>query len=166
MEQDWIEAIPVSLLQQWEITEEVQNWIRTNNQQTLEQDQLYKEMVRQILMLKDLLLMKVVKEHILILLRLLATQFKNERKDKDFDSNIRILQQAQAIKNIFQNRTFDLKAHLQKLMKNQDPSYSTTGPLPVTEIEMRKLEDKLLQHAELTKQLVTLQLPVKSQETC
>ena len=47
IEQDWIEVIPVSLLQQWEITEEVQNWIKTYNQQRLEQDQLYKEVVTQ-----------------------------------------------------------------------------------------------------------------------
>ena len=90
--------------------------------------------------------MKVVKEHIQILLRLLATQFENERKDKDFDSNIRLLQQAQAIRAIFQKRTFDLKGHLQKLMKNQNPDYPVQEPLPVTEVEMRQLEDKLLQY--------------------
>ena len=73
MEQDWIEAIPVSLLQQWEITEEVQNWIKTHNQQRLETDQLYKEVVTQILMLKDLLSKKMVEEHIQIVMRLLAT---------------------------------------------------------------------------------------------
>ena len=64
MEQDWIEAIPVSLLQQWEIQEEVQNWIKTYNQQRLKQDQLYKEIVTQTLMLKDLLSQKMVQEHI------------------------------------------------------------------------------------------------------
>ena len=31
MEQCWIEVIPASLLQQWEITEEVQKWIKINN---------------------------------------------------------------------------------------------------------------------------------------
>ena len=43
MEHCWIEVIPASLLQQWEISEEVQNWIKTNNQQRLEQDKLYQK---------------------------------------------------------------------------------------------------------------------------
>ena len=88
--------------------------------------------------LRDSLSMKVVEEHIQMVMRLLATQFENERQDKDFDSNIRLIQHAQEIKKIFQRRTFDLKAHLQKLMKTK------TSTLPVTEDEMRELEDRLL----------------------
>ena len=104
--------------------------------------------------------MKVVEEHIQMVMRLLATQFENEREDKDFDSNIRILQHAQEIKKIFQRRTFDLKAHLQKLMKIK------TSTLPVTEEEMKDLEDELLYYADQTKQAVTLRLPMKSEESC
>ena len=113
--------------------------------------------MNQTLMLKDLLSMKMVKEHIQILLRLLATQFENEREDKH--SNIRILLHNQAIKNIFQNRTFSLRAQLQK-MKILSPT-----TLPVAELEMEKLQDKLLKHAETTIQPVTLTLPVKQQNT-
>ena len=110
--------------------------------------------------------MKVVKEHIQILLRLLAIQFENERKDKDFDSNTRLLQQAHAVRTIIQKRTFDLKGHLQRLMRSQNPDYPEQEPLPVTEDEMRQLEDKLLQYIEETKQPVTLKLPMHTQETC
>ena len=106
----------------------------------------------------------MVKDHIHIVLRLLATQFENERQDKDFDSNIRILLHFQAIKNISQNRTFNLRTHLQRLMmRTQKPA---AGILPVTEIDMMKLEDKLLKYAELTKQPVILTLPVRSKGTC
>ena len=98
------------------------------------------------------------------MMSLLATQFENERPDKDFDSNIRILLHAQAIKSIAQNRTFNLRAHLQKMMmRAQNPE---AGTLPVTEVDMMKLEDKLLEYAEHTKQPVTLTLPVRSKETC
>ena len=94
----------------------------------------------------------MVQEHIQILLRLLATQFENERKDKDFDSNIRIIQHAHAIKDIFQKRAL--------MMNNQDTT------LPVAESEMWELEDKLLQYADDTRQAVTLTLPIKPRETC
>ena len=93
----------------------------------------------------------MVQDHIQILLRLLGTQFENERKDKDFDSNIRIIQHAQAIKDIFQKRA---------LMNTQDTT------LPVAESEMWELEDNLLQYAEDTRQAVTLTLPIKPKETC
>ena len=56
-------------------------------------------------------------------MRLLATQFENERQDKDFDSNIRILLHAQAIKNISQNRTFNLRiSSTQAVDENSEPS--------------------------------------------
>ena len=93
-------------------------------------------------------------------MRLLATQFKIEKQEKDFDSNIRIILQAHAIRDIFQKRTFGLKVHLQKMMKTQDST------LPVTETEMMELQDKLLQYADDTRQSVTLTLPIKSKETC
>ena len=106
----------------------------------------------------------MVKDHIQIVMRLLGTQFQNERQEKDFDSNIRILLHAQAIKNISHNRTFNLRTHLQTLMmRTQNPAAAT---LSVTEVDMMKLEDELLKYAELTKQPVTLTLPVKSKDTC
>ena len=95
---------------------------------------------------------KKIQEHIQILLRLLATQFENERKDKDFDSNIRIIQHAHAIKDIFQKRAL--------MMNTQDTT------LPVAESEMWELEDKLLQYADDTRQAVTLTLPIRPKETC
>ena len=112
--------------------------------------------------------MKEVKDHIQLLLRQLATQFENGREDKDHDSRIRILQHAQVIQKIFQNRAFNLKDHLEKLKLRIDPDQSAEPlePLPVTEKEMRTLEDKLLKHAELTKQPLTLTLPVNSEDTC
>ena len=100
-----------------------------------------------------------MEEHIQIVMRLLATQFENERQDRDFDSNIRLIQHAQEIKKIFQ-RTFDLKAQLQKMMKIKDST------LPVTEDEMRELEDRLLHYADDTRQSITLTLPMRSKETC
>ena len=48
-------------------------------------------------------------------------------------------------------------------MKTLNPAAAT---LPVTEVDMMKLEDKLLEYAETTKQPVTLTLPVNSKETC
>ena len=104
--------------------------------------------------------MKMVEEHIQMVMRLLATQFENERQDKDFDSNVRLIQYAQEISKIFQRRTFDLKAHLQKMMKTK------TSTLPVTGDEMKKLEDRLLHHADNIRQSVTLRLPIKATETC
>ena len=45
----------------------------------------------------------------------------------------------------------------------QNPAAAT---LPVTEVDMMKLEDKLLEYAETTKQPVILTLPVGTQATC
>ena len=104
--------------------------------------------------------MKVVEEHIQMVMRLLATQFESERQDKDFDSNIRILQHAKEIRNIFHRRTLDLKTYLKKTMKIQDST------LPVTEAEMKELEDMLMQQANETRQTVTLNLPIRLNETC
>ena len=95
---------------------------------------------------------KTVQEHIQILLRLLATQFENERKDKDFDSNVRTIQHAHAIKEIIQKRASDMSIE------------DTT--LPVAESDMWELEDQLLQYADVTRQAVTLTLPIKPKETC
>ena len=43
---------------------------------------------------------------------------------------------------------------------------NTSTALPVTEMEMDKLQDKLLEQAEKTIQPVTLTLPVKQEDTC
>ena len=109
-----------------------------------------------------------MKDHIQLLLRLLATQFENGREDKDYDSRIRILQHAQAIQKIMQNRAFNLKEHLEKLKLRINPAKDSKVAelLPVTDKEMKTLEDKLLKHAELTKQPLTLTLPVHSEDTC
>ena len=48
-------------------------------------------------------------------MRLLATQFENEREDQDYDTKARILQHAQAIHQLLDKKAFNLKDHLEKL---------------------------------------------------
>ena len=60
-----------------------------------------------------------------------------------------------AIKDIFQKRTLETL-----IMNGQDTT------LPVTESEIWELENKLLQHADDTRQAVTMTLPIRPKETC
>ena len=103
-------------------------------------------------------------------MRLLATQFKNEREDQDCDTKARILQHAQAIHKLLDKKAFNLKDHLEKLkMKifpNKEADTSKKNPLPVTEKEMIDLEDRLLRYAERTKKPMTLSLEVNDESTC
>ena len=49
MEQmSWNKAIPVSLLTQWEINQEMQTWLEEHHKERLQQDPLYKEVVKQV----------------------------------------------------------------------------------------------------------------------
>ena len=91
-------------------------------------------------------------------MRLLATQYEGEQQEKTFDSKIRILHQAKKIRYIFHTRTLDSKTFMKKTLKTQR--------LPVTEEEMEELEDMLIQQVNNTIQSVTLNLPMKSKETC
>ena len=93
MEQNnWIEVIPVSQLAIWEFTQEMQYWIKNHHRQRLQKDQLYKELVKQVVLLKDHYQEKQeVKDHIEALLRILSIQFEDEREDKDLESGIRII---------------------------------------------------------------------------
>ena len=170
MEQAWVETLPVSLLQEWEITQEVQTWIEANNKQKLETDNLYQDVVTQILKLRELTSVEEVKDHIQLLMRLLATQFENEREDQDCDTKVRILQHAQAIHKLLEKKAFNLRDHLEKLkMKifpDKEAETSKKNPLPVTEKEMIDLEDRLLRYAECTKQPMTLSLAVHDESTC
>ena len=102
----------------------------------------------------------MVEEHIQMVMRLLATQFESEKQDKTFDSKIRILQHAKEIRHIFYKRALDLKSPVKKPMKNQKST------LPVTEEEMKGLEDMLIQQVNDNIQSVTLNLPIRPKETC
>ena len=150
MEQAWVETLPVSLLQQWEITPEVQTWIEANHKQRMETDQLYQDVVTQILKLRELTLVKEVQDHIQLLMRLLAIQFEKEKEYQDFDSKTRSLQHGQAIHKILQDKAFNLKEHLEKLKQpfsNGKSKPMKKEPLPVTEKDMTSLENRLLTHA-------------------
>ena len=92
MGQSWTEAIPAFLLAKWEITREVLTWIEDNHSQRLQEDPLYQKLLKHVLLLKDYLHVKQeVNNHIQILFRILAIQFKDGKKDKDFDAGIRII---------------------------------------------------------------------------
>ena len=104
-----------------------------------------------------------------LLMRLLATQFENEKEDQDCDTKARILLHAKAIHKLLSNKAFSLKDHLEKLKMKVFPD-SNPAPLkkslPVSEEEMTNLENRLLRHAEITKQAMTLKLPVHDESTC
>ena len=93
-------------------------------------------------------------------MRLLATQFESERQERDFDSSIRVLQHAREIRNIYKRRSWDLQGYLRRTLQIKH------GALPVTESEMRNLEDRLIQKAQDNKHYVTLNLPIRSKDTC
>ena len=174
MEQNnWIEVIPVSQLAKWEITQEVQKWIRNHHRQRLKKDPLYKELVKQVILLKDHYKEKQeVKDHIAALLRILSIQFEDEREDKDFDSGIRIILHSNAIQDILKLRTYSLSERLLAVMKSMEPNTQDSrkktkeDPLPVTKEETYKPQEDLLQHTSFTEEPLVLSLPVKSTSTC
>ena len=100
----------------------------------------------------------MVEEHIQMVMRLLATQFESEKQDKTFDSKITILQHANEIRHIFHRRAIDLKTQVKKTMRR--------STLPITEDEMKTLEDKLIQQVNEGIQSVTLNLPIRAKATC
>ena len=68
MEQSWTEAIPAFLLAKWKITRAVLTWVRDNHSQRLQEDPLYKKLVKHVLLVKDHLhVRQEVNNHIQIL---------------------------------------------------------------------------------------------------
>ena len=109
MEQNnWIEVIPVSQLAKWEITQEVQKWIRNHHRQRFKKNPLYKGMVKQVILLKDHYQEKQkVKDHIEALLR---------------HSGMRIILHSNSIQDILKSRTYSLSERLLAVIKSMEPN--------------------------------------------
>ena len=169
MEQmNWKKAIPVSLLTQWEINQEMQTWLEEHHKERLQQDLLYKEVVRQVTLLQAHLQKQEVRQHLEVILRILSIQFEDQRKDKDFDTGIRIIIHTNAIQDIFVSKQF--KDRVTQLIFNQlttsEEDNPTTDDLPVTEEERMDLLNKLLEDLPLSDEPIVFSLPVKPESTC
>ena len=164
----WKKAIPVSLLTQWEINHEMQTWLEEHHKEKLQQDLLYKEVVRQVTLLQAHLQKKEVKKHLEVILRILSIQFEDHRKDKDFDTGIRIIIHTNAIQDIFESRQF--KDRVTQIIFNQlitsEEDNPTTDDLPVTEEERMDLLNKLLEDLPISEEPIVFSLPVKPESTC
>ena len=169
MEQmNWKKAIPVSMLTQWEINQEMQTWLEEHHKEKLQQDLLYKEVVRQVTLLRAHLQKKEVRQHLEVILRILSIQFDDQKKDKDFDTGIRIIIHTNAIQDIFESRQF--KDKVTQIIFNQlttsEEDNPTTDDLPVTGEERIDLLNKLLEDLLISEEPIVFSLPVKPESTC
>ena len=148
MEQmNWKKAIPVSLLTQWEINQEMQTLLEEHHKERLQQDLLYKEVVRQVTLLQTHLQKKEVRQHLEVILRILSIQFEHQKKDKS-GSGIRIIIHTNAIQDIFENIQFKdiVTQTIFKQLINSEETNPTTDDLPVTGEERIDLLNKLLEN--------------------
>ena len=101
-------------------------------------------------------------------LRILSIQFEDQRKDKDFDTGIRIIIHTNAIQDIFVSKQF--KDRVTQLIFNQlitsEEDNPTTDDLPVTEEERIDLLNKLLEDLPISDEPIVFSLPVKPESTC
>ena len=169
MEQmSWKKAIPVSLLTQWEINQEMQTWLEEHHKEKLQHDLLYKEVVRQVTLLQAHLQKQEVRQHLEVILRILSIQFEDQRKKKDFDTGIRIIIHTNAIQDIFVSKQF--KDRVTQLIFNQlttnEEDNPTTDDVPVTEEERMDLLNKLLEDLPISDEPIVFSLPVKPKSTC
>ena len=168
MEQmNWKKAIPVSLLTQWKINQEMQTWLEENHKR-LQQDLLYKEVVRQVTLLQTHLQKIEVRLHLEVIMRILSIQFEDQKEDKDFDTGIRIVVHTNAIQDIFENRQFKdtvIQVMREKLKTREDDN-PTTDELPVTGEERIELLNQLLMNLPISEEPIVFSLPVKSESTC
>ena len=178
MEVNWIKTIPQDLLNQWDITLQVQDWIQQNHQERMKEDQVYSELVRQVKELEDKIPTSLeAKTHVETLLRILSVQFERTKDDaanaeQRFELGITKLQHLVAINENL--RKTAINGINQEIIKNlfglhlddNSEDFQEEEELPISYNEMMDLIDKLMEELQSPHELIILEIPIKSQDTC